>query len=129
MTKYAKSSGTADYKQRAIQKVKFIRHWKITKKSYNEIPNDTATWFIDPPYIKGGHKYKESSKNINFDHLSKWCISRKGSYIVCEGSNANWLPFQFLCKARSCANKDYNNNELVFTNIPNQQLSLFEDQS
>ena len=38
--------------------------------------------------------YKETSKNIDFEHLGNWCKERLGEVIVCESDNANWLPFE-----------------------------------
>lgn len=74
--------------------VQYIRHWTIENKSYEEIKNEDATWFIDPPYQQAGKSYKESSKNINFDHLGVWCKSRHGEVIVCENEGSTWLPFE-----------------------------------
>lgn len=73
-----------------------IKHWKIMEGDYNQLENEEATWFIDPPYFKGGIWYRHSNKQINYDELSKWCRSRKGQVIVCENSSATWLPFKPL---------------------------------
>ena len=70
-----------------------IRHWKIIHGSYEDLENVEATWFIDPPYKFGGEHYKESSKNLDFAELGKWCKSRNGQVIVCENTKADWLPF------------------------------------
>lgn len=83
----------ADLKKIAKQLFK-IRHWKIELGCYTEIPNEEATWFIDPPYQFGGHKYKHSNKKINFTELGEWCKARNGQIIVCENTKANWLPFK-----------------------------------
>ena len=71
-----------------------IKHWKILHASYEYLENENATWFIDPPYKFGGHKYKESNKKIDFDKLGKWCKNRNGQVIVCENTKADWLPFK-----------------------------------
>jgi site-specific DNA-adenine methylase len=55
-----------------------IRHWEIRHGSYEEIQNEPATWFIDPPYQFGGHAYKCSNKKIDFNHLSPWSRDREG---------------------------------------------------
>ena len=68
-----------------------IRHWKIELGSYEDIPNQDATWFIDPPYQVGGQTYKEH--DIDYPSLAKWCMSRQGQLIVCENTQADWLPF------------------------------------
>jgi site-specific DNA-adenine methylase len=71
-----------------------IKHWEIRQGCYDEIENEEATWFIDPPYQFGGHSYKESNKNIDFNHLADWCKTRNGQAIVCENTKADWLPFK-----------------------------------
>lgn len=111
-SKFALHKNTPDYKRRAINQVKYIRHWKIKQCSYNEIPNMHSTWFIDPPYTVGGHKYRFSK--IDYQHLSTWCKNRKGLSIVCENNQADWLPFRRLSYARSCYTKKCNNIEVVF---------------
>lgn len=71
-----------------------IKHWKILCADYSEIPNQCATWFIDPPYQVGGNLYKENK--IDYDALGVWCKERNGQAIVCENGNANWLSFEYL---------------------------------
>jgi len=56
-----------------------IRHWSILHGDYRDIPNQTATWFIDPPYQYGGQAYVVGTKNIDFNHLSHWCRNRGGA--------------------------------------------------
>jgi len=73
-----------------------IQHWKITNLDYTDIRNETATWFIDPPYQFGGHKYKYNK--IDFDSLANWCIGRLGQSIVCENTKANWMDFKPIKK-------------------------------
>ena len=73
-----------------------IKHWDIRLGSYDSLDNRKATWFIDPPYFVGGEYYPKGSKNINYKNLADWCKSRGGQVIVCENSNANWLPFEHL---------------------------------
>ena len=75
-----------------------IRHWKIQLGTYLDAPSVEATWFIDPPYFKGGEHYVHSTKQLDFEQLSDWCKSRKGQTIVCENSAASWLPFNRLCR-------------------------------
>src|SRR6185436_14939147 len=57
-----------------------IKHWEFLHGSYEEIPNQRATWFIDPPYEFGGHAYVES--DINFVVLAEWSRNRDGQVIV-----------------------------------------------
>ena len=70
-----------------------IKHWKIELLNFESIPNKKATWFIDPPYQKGGEIYHHNSKKLDFNNLGKWCKNRNGHIIVCENSKAKWLPF------------------------------------
>ena len=68
-----------------------IRHWKASFGDYTELPNIEATWFIDPPYQFGGNRY--AVNDVDYTYLASWCKSRKGQVIVCEYTNAKWLPF------------------------------------
>lgn len=103
-----------------------IRHWEIRLGCYQEINNDTATWFIDPPYQVGGQFYKESNKNIDFESLGKWCNSRNGQVIVCEKMGANWLDFKPLVTQQT---KNGVQEEAIWTNqvlsYKNEQIKLF----
>jgi hypothetical protein len=90
-----------------------VKHWSIFHKSYNELENIEATWFIDPPYKIGGKEYKYH--NIDYNSLSNWCLERKGQIIVCENSNGgDWLPFRPLCDLRTTSNSI--TKELIYTN-------------
>jgi site-specific DNA-adenine methylase len=70
-----------------------IKHWEIKHGCYTELQNEEATWFIDPPYQRGGEHYRHSNKDINYIDLSEWCKKRLGQTIVCENDGAEWLPF------------------------------------
>lgn len=103
-----------------------IRHWKFECKSYSDIENQDATWFIDPPYIKGGEHYKYSSKRIDYGDLSEWCKTRSGQAIVCENMPATWLPFEPMKRNKGATN-NYT-TEAIWTNDgsqPIRQLSMF----
>lgn len=76
---------------RIANQLQHIRHWTIANKSYAEIENQDATWFVDPPYQVSGVRYRFNE--IDFDHLGKWCQSRQGQVMVCEQDGAAWLPF------------------------------------
>ena len=83
-----------------------VKHWKVIHGDYSMAPDIEATWFIDPPYSgEAGTGYRESSRKIDYDELSKWCTSRKGQVIVCESSEANWLPFEKLVDLVGVAGK------------------------
>lgn len=71
-----------------------LKHWKITNLDYKDMPNEEATWFVDPPYQHYSKYYK--LKDIDYSHLRDWCLSRKGELIVCEGTGADWLDFKVL---------------------------------
>lgn len=69
----------------------YIRHWKVENKSYDQIENQKASWFVDPPYQVSGVRYRYNK--IDFERLSQWCQSREGQVMVCEQEGAAWLPF------------------------------------
>ena len=101
-----------------------IRHWVIRQGSYDDIVNQEATWFIDPPYQIGGHKYHEHK--INFKSLGEWCKSRSGQIIVCENTKAKWMPFLPMIDMKGCA---FKTTEAIWSNMETnyeyQQQSLF----
>lgn len=104
-----------------------IRHWDIVCGSYDDIPNQKATWFIDPPYnSEAGKRYVFNSTGIDYPSLSKWCIGRVGQAIVCEGVGADWLPFKPLTIQRT--NKKMS-KEAIWSNLPTNydkvQMSMF----
>ena len=90
-----------------------IKHWAIELGSYEQIRNSEATWFIDPPYQQGGHKYKCSNRLIDFNALGQWCQTRVGQVIVCESSAATWLPFVPLKRNNGIR---YTKTECIYTN-------------
>ncbi len=73
-----------------------VQHWLVGTRDYRDIPNITATWYIDPPYQFGGQYYAINNKNINYWDLGEWCKSREGQVIVCENTKASWLDFKPL---------------------------------
>lgn len=82
-----------DLKRRRIaSQLEYIRHWQIRQTDYTTIENQTATWFIDPPYDKQGFQYRVN--DVNYQHLANWVYSRLGQTIVCEQLGADWMPFQ-----------------------------------
>jgi site-specific DNA-adenine methylase len=103
-----------------------IRHWKTKHGSYLDLDNEIATWFIDPPYQFGGHEYKESNKNIDFNKLGEWCKTRKGQVIVCENTKADWLPFKPMVAMHGAM---FKTTEAIWsnfkTNYEYQQSKLF----
>ena len=104
-----------------------IRHWKFICGDCMKLENETATWFIDPPYQFGGeHQYKFNNKTIDYSLLGEWCKSRNGQIIVCENTKADWLPF-YSMRDNSGAIKM--STEAIWSNerhdFMSSQLSLF----
>lgn len=83
-----------DIKKELILRQKpFIKHWSIELKSYENIDNIEATYFIDPPYQgKSGQLYIKSK--IDYTHLNNWILQRNGQFIVCKMEGANWGKFE-----------------------------------
>lgn len=74
-----------------------ISHWQVHNCSYQDAPVDgEVTWFIDPPYQHAGRHYSFGSSGIDYAELGAWCRARTGQVVVCEGSGADWLPFEPL---------------------------------
>ncbi len=91
------ASTTAYQLSRIARLLPEIKHWQVQFGDYKDLPNIRATWFIDPPYQSGGEHYIVN--DINYSELANWCRERKGQVIVCESTNANWLPFRELTKS------------------------------
>lgn len=102
-----------------------IKHWKIVRGEYDNIPNERAVWFIDPPYQFGGEYYAENNKSIDFAELSRWSMSRIGQVIVCENTKADWMPFRPM---KSMYGTMYETTEAIWSNYPtaydNEQQKL-----
>jgi len=91
-----------------------IKHWEIREASYEDLENEEATWFIDPPYQFGGHEYKCSNKQIDFKKLAEWCKDRNGQAIVCENTKADWLPFKPMVDMQGAM---FKTTEAIWSNI------------
>lgn len=104
-----------------------IRHWEIRLGSYEDIENESVTWFIDPPYQFGGENYIKGNKNIDFLSLGQWCRSREGQVIVCETTDATWLDFKPMRKHRTT--RKVGQREAIWSNQPTEydylQTSMF----
>ena len=79
-------------RSRIAAQVDLISHWTVQCCSYADIPDQAATWFVDPPYQEAGKYYRYSS--IDYADLEQWCRSRTGQTMVCENQGADWLPFR-----------------------------------
>lgn len=99
---------------RLAAQVEKIRHWEIIDGDYHQAPDIEATWFVDPPYQRGGLQYVMSSAELDFAELGAWCRSRSGQAIVCEEQGATWLPFRHLTSIRSVGKNT--TTEVVWTN-------------
>ena len=103
-----------------------IKHWKIINGDYAAVENQKATWFIDPPYQVGGHKYKFSNKKIDYFLLATWCENRIGQTIVCENENGNWMNFKPMISQRGVKKTT---TEAIWSNIETNydsiQLKIF----
>jgi site-specific DNA-adenine methylase len=104
-----------------------IKHWEIKLDSYENISNQEATWFIDPPYQVGGYVYKENNAGWDYSKLGEWCKSRKGHVMVCENTKANWLPFKAMKDQRGSI---YTTTEAIWSNYHHDfeatQQSMFD---
>lgn len=104
-----------DIKRREFvaQTSELVKHWQIHQKSYADIENMDACWFIDPPYeCKAGRAYKHNK--IDYTHLAGWCKSRTGQVQVCENSNSQkWLPFTDLY---TLVGQQFKTTEVVWRN-------------
>ena len=103
-------------KEKIARNLKHIRHWTITNKSYTEIENQEAYWFVDPPYARSGVRYRFNS--IDYTHLADWCKTRHGSVTVCEQSGANWLQFSPFREVKALEGKkgSKSSKEVVWIN-------------
>ncbi len=92
------NSWNAAKRQEIADNLQKIKHWKIFCGTYQDVPNENATWFIDPPYQTQGKWYQSSvnNKSINYADLADYCKTRSGQVIVCENIEAKWLPFKPL---------------------------------
>lgn len=103
-----------NYRERVAQQVDKIRHWKVQCCEYQNSPHILdATYFIDPPYT---NKQMYKDRVVDFDDLGRFCQTRPGPTIVCEGPGASWLPFREfgVVKTHSNAN-DSTVKEFVWT--------------
>src|SRR5689334_19842071 len=85
-----------------IQKKRILKLFHIRNRieikhaNYDEVENDCATWFIDPPYqvqntnpntiFAHGNGYSKicNSDCLDYVKLGEWCQEREGQVIACE---------------------------------------------
>lgn len=112
--KPGKYNSWIDDKKRIAGNLFKIRHWEIIHGSYEDLENEEATWFIDPPYQFGGEHYKHGTKDLDFNKLAEWCKSRNGQVIVCENMKANWLDFKTMIQIQGASQT--NTTEAIWSN-------------
>ena len=100
----SKRSAWVRYKAKIAEDVSRVKHWTVALLSWDAIPNERATWYIDPPYQAAG-KYYFGYNGICFDLLGLWSKSRTGQVIVCENEGADWLPFKPLVSQQGMSKK------------------------
>lgn len=127
VSKFATEASMRSQKKNISSQLFKIRHWKIELGSYEDIPNQEATWFIDPPYQFGGEYYVKGNQGLNFLGLGNWCKSRSGQIIVCENTKADWLPFVPM---RKLSGSIHSTTEAIWSNYPTdydlQQQNFFD---
>jgi hypothetical protein len=93
--RYASRFWSESVKLRICSQLSKIRAWRIIEGDWWQVPDDVgdATYFVDPPYSgPSGRIYKFNS--VDYKRLGRWCRTRSGQVIACEGSdNTGWLPF------------------------------------
>ena len=78
-----------------IKTLPLVRHWTFIHGDYLDYAEASiATWFIDPPFQRGGSHYQHQINDYSV--LGNWVQSRCGQVIVCEAEPATWLPFEDL---------------------------------
>ena len=85
---------TEDNRKKLSVDVTKVKHWTIINGDYQEIDNQEATWYVDPPYQgNGGQYYRHGNNGFDYDRLRNWVLDRNGQVIVCENSEADWMDF------------------------------------
>jgi hypothetical protein len=86
-------------KERIASQLHMIEGWRVTNAPFDQAEDEEATWFVDPPYGDKGRFYRVPFQD--FDRLGRWCRTRRGLMIACEGPGATWLPFSALGSFKS----------------------------
>ena len=101
-------------KKKHIMELKSIMvDWRITQGSYDSIPDElieTAHFHVDPPYMLRGGTYVHSE--IDYGALGKWC-RKLPCADICEGEDADWLPFRKLYDVESGNRRDENGKSIL----------------
>jgi hypothetical protein len=116
--RYASQFWGERIRERIASQVDAIRHWRVLCAEHEDIPDQVATWFVDPPYNNAaGVRYPFS--DLDYPRVGDWCRSRAGQVIVCENLGADWLPFAFLAHAKATTKngQDRRSAEVIWTNV------------
>jgi hypothetical protein len=93
-------------RSRCARQAASIRHWRVMHGTYRDAPECEASWFVDPPYQgKPGSHYPNGSRDIDYTDLGLWCQDRQGQVTVCEGPDADWMPFEPLATTTATPGK------------------------
>lgn len=92
-------------RERIAAEVPKIRHWVVEQCSYEDMPLEDATYFVDPPYVDKGRYYR--FKNVDYERLARWSCLLPGEVIVCEQMGAQWLPFRSLASIKSTKGRSH----------------------
>lgn len=113
---------TANTRARIAEEIEGIKHWKFQKPSWTE----TATWFIDPPYL---YNYRYGYNDFDHAELARaiQTLPNDSLVIACEatckktGQIPDYLPFVENHKqvtSRRKATNSHHSNELVYVRYP-----------
>ena len=107
------SSWGQPVRDRIASQLAEIRHWEVIHDEWFNAPEAEATWFVDPPYMVRGQRYRYSA--VDYLKLGEWCRERPGQTIACENEGADWLPFKPFRDAKTArANRSA---EVIWTGI------------
>lgn len=90
--------------KRIAENIFKVHHWKVALSDFRKIPNQKATWFVDPPYQEAGKWYDFRLKNTEYTELRHFVEEREGQIIVCENIIAEWLDFSPLIEHKGQSN-------------------------
>jgi site-specific DNA-adenine methylase len=111
-------------RERIARQLPAIRHWKVTTGSYENLPDDEACWYVDPPYAAGGQHYRFGRENVDYQALAGWVRGRRGQVIACEADSADWLPFAPLTEIDGSEGRQKRNRakmEVIYVTEPAHQ--------
>lgn len=89
----------AKAKERIARQLPLLAGWRVENAPYDQAPDLEAMWFVDPPYGDKGKFYRVGFSD--YEGLGRWCRTRRGTAVVCEGPGADWLPFSPLGSFKS----------------------------